>query len=202
MFTLPDLPYAYDALDPYVSADIMNLHHKGHHQTYTDNLNKLVEETPELAGKSIEELLTNLDAAPQDKQTALRNQAGGFYNHGLFWAMMGPAKDAEPTGAVLDAIKDQFGDYKTFRQQFTEGANKVFGSGWQWLVIHQGKLELMMTPNQDSPLSAGKTPLLTLDLWEHAYYLQYYSKRVDYVEAWWNIINWDDVAERLAATKT
>jgi Fe-Mn family superoxide dismutase len=200
MFELPDLPYDYDALDPYVSADIMRLHHDGHHKTYTANLNKLVETDDNLKGLSIEEMLVKVATAPADKQQAIKNQAGGYYNHGLFWEMMSP-KGGEPTGDLLDAIRDDFGDFGSFREQFTAGANKVFGSGWQWLVYNNGKLELMMTPNQDCPLTEGKTPLMALDLWEHAYYLQYYSKRVDYVEAWWNIVNWDEAARRLAEAK-
>jgi Fe-Mn family superoxide dismutase len=198
MFTLPDLPYAYDALDPYMSADIMRLHHDGHHKTYTDNLNKLIEGDDALAAMKIEDILKNLADLPEDKRVALRNQGGGYYNHALFWQNLSP-KGGRPTGEVLDGIKDAFGDYETFQSKFTDGATKVFGSGWQWLVASDGKLELMATANQDSPLSLGKTPLLALDMWEHAYYLQYFSKRPDYIAAWWNIINWDDVAERLAA---
>ena len=197
MFTLPDLPYDYDALAPFISADIQHLHHDKHHRTYVDNLNKAIEKHPEWGNKSIEELIRNLSQVPEDIRTVVRNHGGGHYNHSLFWEMMAPKKNQQPSGTLLDKIQHAFGDVETFRKQFSEQAVKVFGSGWEWLVIDKGELKLMSTPNQDSPVTQGFTPVLGLDVWEHAYYLQYYNKRPDYVEAWWNIVNWDDVAKRL-----
>jgi len=201
MFTLPDLPYSYDALAPYISADIQHLHHSAHHATYVKNLNAALEKYPDWQNKSIEEIVTSLDHLPKDIQMVVRNNGGGHYNHSMFWQMMSPKGGGEPTGTVLDKLQHSFGDFKTFQEQFATGATKVFGSGWQWLVVDNGELKLMSTPNQDSPLSQGKTPLLGLDVWEHAYYLQYYNKRADYITAWWNIVNWDDVAKRLAEVK-
>ena len=197
MFTLPDLPYDYDALAPYISPDIQHLHHSKHHQTYVDKLNAAIEKYPEWKDKTIEDIIISLDTVPEDIRTAVRNNGGGHYNHSLFWQMMAPHKGQEPNGTLLDKMQHAFGDMKTFKEQFTGGATAVFGSGWQWLVVDNGELSLMSTPNQDSPLTQGKIPLLGLDVWEHAYYLQYYNKRPDYVEAWWNVVNWDDVAKRL-----
>ncbi|HUD44648.1 MAG TPA: superoxide dismutase [Patescibacteria group bacterium] len=201
MFTLPELPYAYDALAPYISADIQHLHHSGHHAAYVKNLNAALEKHPDWQNKSIEEIITSLDKLPEDIKTAVRNNGGGHYNHSMFWLMMSPKGGGEPTGTLLDKIQHDFGEFKTFQEQFTQGAIKVFGSGWQWLVEDNGTLKLMSTPNQDSPLSQGKIPLLGLDVWEHAYYLQYYNKRPDYVTAWWNLVNWDDVSRRLDQAK-
>lgn len=197
MFTLPDLPYDYDALAPYISADIQHLHHSKHHQTYVDKLNAAIQKYPEWHDRSIEEIIKNLDTLPEDIKTAVRNNGGGHYNHSMFWEMMAPNKGQEPTGTLLDKLQHSFGDVKSFKEHFTTGATAVFGSGWQWLILDNGELKLMSTPNQDSPLTQGKVPLLGLDVWEHAYYLQYYNKRPDYVEAWWNVVNWDDVAKRL-----
>lgn len=199
MFTLPDLPYAYDALAPYISEQIQQLHHDKHHRTYVDNLNKALEQYPEWKDKSIEEIITSLDQIPQDIQTVVRNNGGGHYNHSMFWQMMTPKKGTGqmPSGTLLDKIQHTFGDFKTFQDQFSQTATKIFGSGWEWLVVDNGEIKLMSTSNQDSPLTKGLTPILGLDVWEHAYYLQYYNKRVDYVDAWWNIVNWDDVAKRL-----
>lgn len=204
MFTLPDLPYGYDALAPYVSEQIQQLHHDKHHQAYVDNLNKALEKYPDLQNKTIEEIITSLDEVPEDVRTTVRNNGGGHYNHSMFWEMMAPKKGTgqNPSGTLLDKIQHSFGDMKTFQEQFTQGATKIFGSGWEWLVIDNGELKLMSTPNQDNPLTQGFIPVLGLDVWEHAYYLQYYNKRADYIEAWWNIVNWDDVAKRLdQATK-
>lgn len=197
MFTLPDLPYDYDALAPFISADIQHLHHDKHHRTYVDTLNKALESHPELQDKPIEELITSLANITEDIRMVVRNHGGGHYNHSLFWEMMAPKKGQEPTGTILDKIQHAFGDVQTFKEQFSQGAAKVFGSGWQWLVYDGGEVSLMSTPNQDSPLTQGKIPLLGLDVWEHAYYLQYYNKRLDYIVAWWNIVNWEDVARRL-----
>ena len=202
MFELPPLPYEYDALAPFISADIQQLHHDKHHAAYIKNLNDALAKHTEWQNKSIEEIITHLDQIPEDVKTTVRNNGGGHYNHSMFWEMMAPKAGGEPTGSVLNEIKQYFGEFNTFRNQFTQGALKIFGSGWEWLVYDDGKLALMSTPNQDSPLSQGKVPLLGLDVWEHAYYLQYYNKRPDYVEAWWHVVNWEDVTKRLdTATK-
>lgn len=204
MFTLPDLPYDYDALAPFISTDIQKLHHDAHHAAYVKNLNTALEKYPDWQDKTIEEIITSLDALPDDIKTTVRNNGGGHFNHSMFWEMMAPKKGTgqEPSGTLLDKIQHSFGDLKTFKEQFGQNAVKIFGSGWEWLVLDGGEVKLMSTPNQDSPLSQGKIPLLGLDVWEHAYYLQYYNKRPDYVEAWWNVVNWDDVAKRLdSATK-
>ena len=204
MFTLPDLPYGYDALAPFISTDIQRLHHDKHHQAYVDTLNKALEKYPDWQNKNIEEIIISLDKIPDGVKTLVRNNGGGHFNHSMFWEMMTPKKgnEQEPSGTLLDKIQHQFGDFKTFKEQFGQAAVKIFGSGWEWLVWDNGEVKLMSTPNQDSPLTNGKTPLLGLDVWEHAYYLQYYNKRPDYIEAWWNIVNWDDVAKRLdKATK-
>lgn len=197
MFTVPDLPYSYDSLSPYISADIQKLHHDGHHTAYVKNLNTALEKYPQWQDKSIEDIIKSLDQLPQDIQQVVRNNGGGHYNHSMFWKMMTPDKTL-PTGTLLEKIKDNFGDFETFKKQFSEKAIKIFGSGWQWLVLDNGTLNLVSTQNQDSPLTTGKIPLLGLDVWEHAYYLQYYNKRPEYVEAWWNIVNWEDVDQRLA----
>lgn len=197
MFELPKLPYEYDALAPYINKDIQVLHHTKHHQAYVDGTNKALANYPEWHEKSIAEVITNLEQLPQEVRAAVRNVGGGHLNHSFFWNVMAPAKGQKPSGTLLDKIKDSFGDLETFQKQFGESAGKIFGSGWQWLVLDNGVLKLETTPNQDSPLTNGKTPLLTLDVWEHAYYLQYYNKRADYITAWWNIVNWDFVAEQL-----
>ncbi len=199
MFTLPDLPYDYDALAPFISEQIQQLHHDKHHQAYVNNLNTALEKHPEWQNKTIEEIITSLNQVPEDVRITVRNNGGGHYNHSLFWEMMTPKKGTgqEPTGTLLDKMQHAFGDYSTFKDQFSQGATKIFGSGWEWLVWDNGEVKLMSTPNQDSPLTQGFVPLLGLDVWEHAYYLQYYNKRADYIEAWWNIVNWDDVARRL-----
>lgn len=197
MFTLPELPYEYDALAPYISTDIQRLHHSAHHATYVKNLNAALEKYTEWQEKSIEEIITSLDSFPEDIKKVVRNNGGGHYNHSMFWEMMAPKSDQSPQGTLKDKIAHSFGSTEDFKKQFSEGATKVFGSGWQWLVFKDGEVSLTSTPNQDSPLSVGQTPLLGLDVWEHAYYLQYYNKRPDYIEAWWNIVNWDEVARRL-----
>ena len=202
MFTLPELPYDYDALAPFINGDIQHLHHDKHHRTYVDTLNKALEKYPDWQNKTIEELVTSLDQIPEDIRMVVRNHGGGHINHSMFWVMMAPKKGQEPSGTLKDKLQHSFGDLKTFKEQFAANAAKVFGSGWQWLIVDNGELKLMSTPNQDTPLTQGKTPLLGLDVWEHAYYLQYYNKRADYIEAWCNIVNWDDVAKRLdGATK-
>lgn len=201
MFTLPQLPYEYDALEPYIRRDIQQLHHTGHHAAYIKNLNTALEKYPDLANKTIEELVMSWENLPEDIKKVVRNNGGGHYNHSMFWQMMRPKSDSPPSGTLLAQIKQYFGDLTIFQTQFSEQAIKVFGSGWQWLVLDGEKLSLMSTPNQDSPLTTGKIPLLGLDLWEHAYYLQYYNKRPDYVSAWWNVVNWEDVALRLDLAK-
>ncbi len=201
MFTLPDLPYGYDALEPFISSNIQHLHHDKHHQSYVDNLNKALEKHPEMGEKTIEEIIKSYDKAPEDIRTVLRNHGGGHYNHSMFWQMMSPKKDQMPEGNLLEEINKAFGSYDAFKKQFSESAVKVFGSGWEWLVLDNGKLTLMSTPNQDSPLTQGKIPVLGLDVWEHAYYLQYYNKRPDYVDAWWHVVNWENVSERFDGSK-
>lgn len=199
MFVLPELPYEYDGLAPFISSDIQHLHHDKHHRAYVDNLNKALEKYPDWQSKTIEEIIVSLDQVPEDVRTVVRNHGGGHYNHSMFWEMMAPKKGSgqEPSGTLLDKIQHAFGDLKAFQDQFGQNAIKIFGSGWEWLVWDNGEVKLMNTPNQDSPLTQGKVPLLGLDVWEHAYYLQYYNKRPDYVTAWWNVVNWDDVAKRL-----
>lgn len=196
MFVLPKLPYDYNALAPYISEQIQQLHHNKHHQTYVDNLNKAFEKYPEWAEKPIEDIIVSLDQVPEEVRTAVKNNGGGHFNHSMFWEMMAPAKGQTPNGELLQKIESAYGGLDEFKKQFAEGATKIFGSGWMWLVAEEGELDLVHTPNQDSPLTFGKTPLLGLDVWEHAYYLQYYNKRADYIEAWWNIVNWEEVMRR------
>ncbi|OGY31022.1 MAG: superoxide dismutase [Candidatus Andersenbacteria bacterium RIFCSPHIGHO2_02_FULL_45_11] len=197
--TLPKLAYAYDALEPYIDAKTMEIHHTKHHQAYIDKLNAALEKYPELAEKSAEDLLTNLEAIPEDIRTAVRNHGGGHANHSMFWTVMSPNAGGEPKGEVLDAITQSFGSLEDFKKTFADAATGRFGSGWVWLVKHGEKLEIMSTANQDSPLSEGKTPILGLDVWEHAYYLKYQSKRPDYVTAFWNVVNWEEVTRRYLA---
>ena len=194
MFTLPALGYEYDALGDAISKDIMELHHKKHHQTYVDKLNAALEGYPELASKNIEELLVGLNDLPEVIRPAVRNHGGGHYNHSLFWKWMSPAGGGQPTGELLEAIVAKYGDFQTFTETFTAKALGVFGSGWVWL---QPDLEILTSANQDSPLIDGKpAPILGLDVWEHAYYLDYKNKRDDYVNAWWKVVDWNFVAER------
>ena len=195
--TLPSLPYGYDALEPYIDAKTMEIHHTKHHQAYTDKFNAAVESEASVAGKSAEELITNLDTVPENIRTAVRNNGGGFVNHSFFWQIM--KKDVEYGGAVADAINSEFGGIDGFKSQFSTAAATRFGSGWAWLVSNGGKLEIMSTANQDSPLTVGKTPLIGLDVWEHAYYLKYQNRRPDYIAAFFNIINWDKVNEIYSA---
>ncbi|HEY5152478.1 MAG TPA: superoxide dismutase [Candidatus Saccharimonadales bacterium] len=194
MFTLPDLPYDYDALGKYISKDIMELHHSKHHQTYVDKLNAALEKAPGLQSKSIEELISSLDSVPEEIRTAVRNHGGGHYNHTHFWKWMSPEGGSEPTGQLADALKAKYGDFQGFMDAFGDKALGVFGSGWAWL---QPDLSIMTTPNQDSPLNGGgPEPILGLDVWEHAYYLDYTYKRADYIKAWWHVVNWNEVAAR------
>jgi len=197
-YTLPPLPYAPEALEPHVDAETMRIHHSKHHQAYITNANKLLADQPELAKMSPEELLRNLDKAPEAIRTGLRNNVGGHLNHSLFWLMMSPTGGGEPKGPLGDAIKTTFGSFEDFKKQMSEAAMKRFGSGWAWLVVDGGKLKITSTPNQDPPLLEGQTAILGLDVWEHAYYLKYQNRRADYVTAWWNVVNWPFVEDLYA----
>ena len=195
MYSLPTLGYDYDALGAYISADIMRLHHDKHHQAYIDKLNKALDDAPALKERPIESLLSDLDSLPAAVQAAVRNNGGGHYNHTLFWQWMSPKGGGEPTGDMATKITETYGSYQKFVDEFTSKALGVFGSGWVWL---QPNMEIITTPNQDSPLMKGEhAPLLGLDVWEHAYYLDYKNKRDDYIKAWWNVVNWDFAASRL-----
>ncbi|MCH0195791.1 superoxide dismutase, partial [Enterococcus faecium] len=196
-----DLPYAYDALEPYIDEETMHLHHDKHHNTYVTNLNSAIEKYPELGEKTIEELLSDMDAIPTDIKTAVRNNGGGHANHSFFWEIMAPNAGGEPTGEIKEAINEAFGDFSSFKEEFKKAAAGRFGSGWAWLVMENGKLAITSTANQDSPLMEGKTPILGLDVWEHAYYLKYKNVRPDYIAAFWNVINWDEVNKRFEAAK-
>lgn len=200
-YTLPDLPYAFDALEPYIDEETMHLHHDKHHNTYVTNLNAAIEKHPELGEKTIEELLSDMDAVPTDIKTAVRNNGGGHANHSFFWKIMAPNAGGEPTGAIKEAIDEAFGDFATFKEEFKKAAAGRFGSGWAWLVMENGKLAITSTANQDSPLMEGKTPILGLDVWEHAYYLKYKNVRPDYIEAFWDLVNWEEVNNRLSTAK-
>ena len=200
-YTLPDLPYAYDALEPYIDEETMHLHHDKHHNTYVTNLNAAIEKYPELGEKTIEELLSDMDAIPTDIKTAVRNNGGGHANHSFFWEIMAPNAGGEPTGEIKEEINEAFGDFSSFKEEFKKAAAGRFGSGWAWLVMENGKLAITSTANQDSPLMEGKTPILGLDVWEHAYYLKYKNVRPDYIAAFWNVINWDEVNKRFEAAK-
>jgi superoxide dismutase, Fe-Mn family len=201
-FELAPLPYAEDALEPHIDARTMNIHHGKHHAAYTNNLNAALANYPDLAGKSIEALLGDLDSIPADIRTAVRNNGGGFANHNLFWNIMSPNGGGEPTGELAAAINATFGGFATFKEQFSKAAATRFGSGWAWLYVDgAGNLAVGSTPNQDTPLMEGNTPILGLDVWEHAYYLHYQNRRPDYVSAWWNVVDWDAVAANYAAAK-
>jgi superoxide dismutase, Fe-Mn family len=195
-FTLPSLPYAFDALEPHIDTQTMQIHHGKHHQTYVNNLNAAIEKAPELANKTIEELMRGIDAAPESVRSAVRNNGGGHWNHSMFWQIMGPNAGGEPSGKVADAIKTAFGGFDKFKEQWSAAGVARFGSGWVWLLNDGGKLSINSTPNQDNPLMEGKTPVLGLDVWEHAYYLRYQNRRPDYISAWWNVVNWDEVSKR------
>ncbi|MCU9613885.1 superoxide dismutase SodA [Caldibacillus lycopersici] len=200
-FELPQLPYAYDALEPHIDKETMNIHHTKHHNTYVTNLNNAVAGNADLESKSVEDLVSNLDAVPENIRTAVRNNGGGHANHSLFWQILSPNGGGEPTGELADAINAKFGSFAGFKDEFTKAATGRFGSGWAWLVVNNGELEITSTPNQDSPLMEGKTPVLGLDVWEHAYYLNYQNRRPDYIGAFWNVVNWEEVAKRFSAAK-
>ena len=196
-FELPALPYAYDALEPHIDARTMEIHYGKHHQAYTNNLNSAVEKHPDLTGKTAEDLLSDLNSLPEDIRTTVRNNGGGFVNHSLFWAGMSPDGGGDPSGALADAINAAFGDFGAFKDAFSKAGMTRFGSGWAWLSKNSdGGVLVSSTPNQDNPLSEGLTPLLGLDVWEHAYYLNYQNRRGDYIAAWWNIVNWTEVFNR------
>lgn len=200
-YQLPKLPYGYDALEPYIDVETMHIHHEKHHNTYVTNLNAAIEKHPELGSKSIEELIADIDALPEDIRTAVRNNGGGHANHTFFWEIMAPKAGGEPVGELKTAIDEAFGSFTDFKAKFKAAATTRFGSGWAWLVVKDGKLEITSTPNQDSPLMEGLTPILGLDVWEHAYYLNYRNVRPDYVDAFWNVVNWDKVNELYLAAK-
>ena len=194
-FELPKLPYAEDALEPYIDAQTMNIHHTKHHQAYITNLNAAIEKHPELSGKSLEALLSDLNAVPEDIRMAVRNHGGGTWNHNLFWQIMGPKMGGSPSGELTKALESAFGSFDSFKEEFTKAATTRFGSGWAWLVKKGEGLSIVSTANQDTPLSDGTTPILGIDVWEHAYYLKYQNRRPEYISNWWNVVNWAAVAE-------
>jgi Fe-Mn family superoxide dismutase len=201
-YQLPPLPYANDALEPHIDAKTMEIHHTKHHQAYINNVNKALEAHPDLAAKPIDDLMRGLSSVPEGIRTAVRNNGGGHSNHSLFWTVIGPKCGGDPTGELGEAINTTFGSLDSFREQFAQAAATRFGSGWAWLSVGEGgKLVVESTANQDTPLSEGRTPILGLDVWEHAYYLNYQNRRPDYIAGFWNLVNWEEVARRFAAAK-
>jgi Fe-Mn family superoxide dismutase len=198
---LPPLPYAFDALEPHIDAKTMEIHHDKHHATYVTKLNEALDKEPSLQSKSLEELLRGIDQVPESVRTAVKNHGGGHHNHSLFWQVMGPNGGGNPGGELAEAIQRDFGSFESFKEKLTNAAANQFGSGWGWLVASGGKLDVIARPNQDSPLMEGKTPLLGVDVWEHAYYLRYQNRRPDYLAAWWNTINWQAVAQRYSSAR-
>jgi Fe-Mn family superoxide dismutase len=192
--TLPSLPYDFGALEPHIDAQTMQIHHGKHHQAYVNNLNAALEKHPDLQSKSAEDLIRDLNAIPDGIRTAVRNNGGGHVNHTMFWKMMAPNAGGKPTGALAQAIDQSFGSFDAFKEQFSKAAAGRFGSGWAWLIDANGSLSVESTANQDNPIMEGKKPILGLDVWEHAYYLKYQNRRPDYIGAWWNVVNWDEVA--------
>ncbi|HVF53321.1 MAG TPA: superoxide dismutase [Actinomycetota bacterium] len=200
-YSLPGLPYDYSALEPHIDAQTMEIHHTKHHQTYVDKLNAAIEGHEGLVYDNVDDLLRNFSSVPSDIQGPVRNHGGGHSNHSLFWTIMGPDGGGEPAGSVVDAIDGAFGSFKEFQEKFNTAATNHFGSGWAWLVLEGGSLSVISLPNQDSPLMNGQTPILGLDVWEHAYYLRYQNKRPDYIQAWWNTLNWDAISQRYDAAQ-
>jgi Fe-Mn family superoxide dismutase len=204
-YELAPLPYAYDALEPYIDAQTMTIHHDKHHQAYVNNLNATIEKHSELFSHSVDDLIKNLATLPEDIRIAVRNNGGGHANHSLFWSILGavgaPGVGGEPTGAIANQIKADFGDFENFKKLFNETTAKQFGSGWGWLIFEGGKLKIVTTPNQESPLTSGHYPILANDVWEHAYYLKYQNRRPDYLAAWWNVVNWNEINKRFETAK-
>ncbi|MEK7311498.1 MAG: superoxide dismutase [Chloroflexota bacterium] len=200
-YELPKLPYAYDALEPHVDARTMEIHHTKHHQAYITNVNKALEGQDALAAKSVEALISDLNSVPENIRTAVRNNGGGHANHAMFWSIMKPGGGGDPKGPLADAINSAFGSFAAFKEKFNSAGLTRFGSGWAWLSLNNSVLEVHSTPNQDSPLMEGKTPVMGCDVWEHAYYLHYQNRRADYLNAWWNVVDWDAVAARYTAAK-
>ncbi len=200
-YTLPPLPYPNNALEPSIDAMTMEIHHDRHHKAYVDNLNKAIEGHPNLGNKPIEQLLREINQVPENIRTAVRNNGGGHANHSMFWEIMAPKAGGKPSGPLEEAIRSAFGDFGTFQQQFKQAALGRFGSGWAWLVQAGGKLQITSTANQDSPYMENQVPVLGIDVWEHAYYLKYQNKRADYIDAWWNVVNWNAVAKRFSTAR-
>ncbi|MFD3447717.1 superoxide dismutase [Mn] [Microbacteriaceae bacterium 4G12] len=200
-YELPQLPYAYDALEPHFDKETMNIHHTKHHNTYVTNVNAALESYPELAAKSVEALISDMNEVPEAIRTAVRNNGGGHANHSLFWTILSPNGGGAPVGELAQAIDAKFGSYDAFKEEFAKAATTRFGSGWAWLVVNNGELEVTSTPNQDSPLMEGKTPVLGLDVWEHAYYLRYQNRRPDYISSFWNVVDWNAVEKRYQEAK-
>ena len=198
---LPNLPYAYDALEPHFDKETMNIHHTKHHNTYITNLNSALEGHAELADKSVEELVANLNEVPEAIRTAVRNNGGGHANHTFFWTILSPNGGGQPVGELATAIEAKFGSFDAFKEEFAKAGATRFGSGWAWLVVNNGELEVTSTPNQDSPLTEGKTPVIGLDVWEHAYYLNYQNRRPDYIGAFWNVVDWNNAEKRYQEAK-
>lgn len=200
-FELPELPYAYDALEPTIDKETMNIHHTKHHNTYVQGLNGALEGHSDLQEKSLEELLTSIDSLPEEIRTPVRNHGGGHANHSLFWKVLSPNGGGNPTGEVAEKIDAKFGSFDAFKEEFQKAAAARFGSGWAWLVLNNGEVEIMSTPNQDSPIMEGKTPILGLDVWEHAYYLNYQNRRPEYAQKFWDVVNWDEVEKNYNEAK-
>ena len=200
-YQLPALPYGFDALEPHIDAKTMEIHHDKHHATYVTKLNEAIAKHPEWDNKPVEELLRGIDQIPEDIRGAVRNHGGGHANHSLFWEVMGPNGGGNPSGELAEAIQRDLGSFEAFKEKLTTAATNQFGSGWGWLVASGGKLDVISRPNQDSPLMEGKTPLLGVDVWEHAYYLKYQNRRPDYLTAWWNTVNWQAVAQRYGSAR-
>ena len=200
MFKLPELPYEYNALEPYIDEETMHLHHDKHHATYITNLNEALKKYPEWFEKDIETVMKDLDNIPEDIRVAVRNNGGGHANHSFFWTIMSPQTSSSPQGELLEAIKNTFGSLESFQTELLTAGTSQFGSGWAWLVVSQGKLAVVKTANQDSPITNGQIPILGIDVWEHAYYLKYNNRRADYIKAWWNVVNWKEVERRFNKT--